>query len=343
MKILQHKSAHKQIWLLLDSKQPGGIESHIFQLALGLHTHNAPVKVIFLTDYGDHPLRNALHKHNISTMSLDGKFFSLWKAMSVARPLVIHTHGYKAGIYGRILARLCKLPVASTFHAGETTSGKLGFYCWLDKLTARLAHLIFAVSPQIATSLPGDTRLADNFIDMRDIQISNGNQLAFVGRLSKEKAPDRYLLLASQFPELNFHIYGNGPQKNTLQNQAPDNICFHGQQSDMTNIWPKIGLLIIPSRYEGLPMAALEAMARGIPVLAFSVGALDQLIDSDNNGWLVKPGDNKQLANCLHLWTNMSNKQRHYLKKNARKKISQRFSADIAIPELINRYNLITN
>jgi len=331
------------IWLLLDSRSPGGIESHVLQLAVGLHNHNEEVTVVFFSNYGDHPLRNALQKQGISSISLDGKITSLYKAIRQEQPSVIHTHGYKAGIVGRILARLFKIPVASTYHAGESTSGLLGFYCWLDRLTAILADRIFAVSPQIASHLPNATQVSDNFIDTHNVQISMQNQIAFVGRLSKEKGPDIYLLLARQFPQLDFHIYGDGPMAIELQDSAPGNTYFHGQQEDMTSIWQKIGLLVMPSRHEGLPMAALEAMARGIPVLASNVGALDQLIDSGTNGWLTIPGNSHELVNRLHLWINMNNAQKQRFKQAARQKIEQRFSADMAIPKLINCYRLIAN
>ncbi len=335
----------RHIWLLLDSRGPGGIESHIFQLAVGLHNYKEEVSVIFISHHGDHPLCDALHKYGISTTSLDGRIRTLWKAIRTERPSVIHTHGYKAGIYGRMLAKLCKVPVVSTYHAGEPASGKLGLYCWLDRFSAFLANKIFAVSPQIAADLPDTAQLVNNFIDMHflpgNAPESNENQIAFVGRLSKEKGPDFYLLLASKFPELNFHIYGDGPMAIELKDLAYKNVFFHGQQDDMTFIWPKISLLIMPSRHEGLPMAALEAMARGIPVLANNVGALDQLIDSGTNGWLVQVGDHDDMANRLRCWLSMSKDKKHKFKHSAKEKVEQSFSAAIVIPKLINCYRLI--
>lgn len=326
------------IWLLLDSRKPGGIESHVLQLAEGLHNHGEDVTVVFLTHYGDHPLRDELQRHNINTTCLDGRLTTLWKAMRKARPSILHTHGYKAGIFGRIAALLCKIPAASTYHMGETPSGRLALYDWLDRQTARIASRVFAVSQQIAQRLPVDVQVVDNFVDTAGLEISNGNQIAFVGRLSTEKGPDNFLRLARRFPERHFQVYGEGPQTQELKISAPANLHFHGQQNNMPSIWPGIGLLVMPSRHEGLPMAALEAMARGIPVLASRVGALDQLIDSNVNGWLVTPGDGDELAGRLQLWLDMSEQQRHRFKQAARQKILQRFSADIAIPQLIASY-----
>lgn len=331
------------IWIMLDSSKPGGIESHVLQLAEGLHHHGENISVVFLKRYGDHPLRNSLQQRGITTLDLDGRFTTLLKVMRRQRPSILHTHGYKAGLFGRLAAKLCRLPVVTTYHAGEIPSGMLALYDWLDRQSARLACKVFAVSPQIAQRLPVPAKVVDNFVDTTGLTVSNGNQIAFVGRLSREKGADYFVELAGRFPDKKFHIYGDGPQMDELKIAASSNLHFHGQQDDMTPIWSDIGLLIMPSRHEGLPMAALEAMARGIPVLASHVGALDQLIDTGSNGWLVTTGNGDALAERLQLWINMNKPQKQQLKQAARQKILQRFSAEIAIPQLISSYQqLIT-
>lgn len=337
--INKSKTHDHGIWLLIDSRNSGGIESHILQLAKGLHDFKEKVTVIFLTNYGKHPLRNALKENGIHTFDLDGHIISLYRVAREKRPSVIHTHGYKAGIFGRIVARLCKIPLVSTYHAGEIPSGKMALYDWLDRQSARLASMVFAVSPQIAKRLPVDAKVIDNFVATKDLDISDGNEVAFVGRLSPEKGADYFLDLANRLPDIQFHIYGDGKQLNILKERAGNNTCFHGQQDDMASIWPRIALLVMPSRHEGLPMAALEAMARGIPVLASDVGALDKLIQHDSNGWLTKPGDIDQLKQYLAEWLNMTKTERQGFKFAAREQVLQRFSSEIIIPELIERYH----
>ena len=330
-----------KVWLLLDSRQLGGIESHVLQLANGLKMHNKEVQVVFLQHHGNHPLRVALQCRDISTLSLDGSPFSLLRAMREHRPGILHTHGYKAGIYGRLAARVCHIPAISTYHAGEIPSGKLAFYDWLDRQSARLASKVFAVSPQIAQRLPVNSELADNFVNTSGLAHSYGKQIAFVGRLSHEKGPDSFLQLAKHFPQHTFHLYGDGPMATELRKVAPANLQFHGMQNDMSRIWPQVGLLVMPSRYEGLPMSALEAMARGIPVLANQVGALDQLIENGRDGWLVQPGEFQQLQWRLEQWFGMSNENRQQLRLAAKIKIEQRFSANIAIPQLLQHYQQV--
>lgn len=333
----------QQIWLLLDSSKAGGIESHVFQLATGLHQHGINIRVVFLTYYGPHPLRDLLNQQGIANMTLNGKYHTLWHTLQQKQPAVLHTHGYKAGIFGRLAAKLSNTPVITTYHAGEIASGKLAFYDKLDRVTAGLANQVFAVSPHIAARLPVAAEVVNNFIDTHNISHSKGSQIAFVGRISTEKGPDHFARLASICTELTLHMYGDGPQLDEIKNFPATNLDCHGQQDDMTTIWPNIGLLVIPSRHEGLPMAALEAMARGIPVLAYHVGALDRLITSASNGWLIEPGNLKSLAQHLRLWQEMSESDKQQMRAAARATIDNKFSSHVAIPALIASYNQVSS
>jgi len=330
-----------KIWLLLDSSKGGGIESHVLQLSQGLLTHGEHVEVIFLTDYGAHPLRDALLSLGIATRSLDGQFKTLFQLLKNERPMVLHTHGYKAGIIGRFAAWLNKTPTVSTYHAGEIATGKLAIYDWIDRKTARFSHKVFAVSPQIANRLPGQVDLFNNFVNSDNLKESTGEQIAFVGRVSREKGPDYFMALASYYPEIDFHLYGDGPEMDEIKSESPSNLKLHGQQDDMSDTWSKIGLLVIPSRFEGLPMAALEAMARGIPVLAFNVGALDRLIKPECNGWLVEPGNIHQLAKQISLWSGFSAQHKSLLKLACKKTIKAQFCSRRAIPRLIENYKQV--
>ena len=330
-----------KIWLLLDSSHGGGIESHVLQLAEGLHQHNEQVEVIFLTDYGHHPMRDALIKLGISTRTLDGKFNTLYSTLKSAHPTVIHTHGYKAGIFGRFAAWAVNIPSISTYHAGEIPSGKLALYDWFDRTTARFSNKVFAVSPQIAARLPGNAEVANNFVNNKNLNPSTGDEIAFVGRVSAEKGPDIFMKLAEKSPDINFHLYGGGPQLTDIKNAGVSNLNCYGQQNDMSQVWPKIGLLVMPSRFEGLPMAALEAMARGIPVLAFNVGALDKLITSDVNGWLIEPCNVEALSTHIQIWNDLNQQQKSAFQAASIKKIKEQFSSDTAIPKLIENYHAV--
>ena len=106
----------------------------------------------------------------------------------------------------------------------------------------------------------------------------------------------------------------------------------------MGGAWQDIGLLVMPSRHEGLPMAALEAMARGIAVLASAVGGLPDLIDDDRNGWTVDPSDSEGFAERLAQWTRMSEQRRREIGSAAIATIERGYSSRAVVPGILAAY-----
>ena len=332
----------KEIWLLVDSQRNGGIESHILQLASGLHQHHFPVSVVFFADYGSHPLKDALADLGIRVRTLSHPVWGLWSMVKREKPRLLHSHGYKAGIVSRVIGSLCGIPVVSTYHAGELTKGKLAVYDFIDRYSAMLAAQCLTVSQPISQRLPVASLVLNNFVQTDNVTIGRGQQLAFVGRLSEEKGPQFMLEIAKQLPEYCFHIYGDGPLDRQLRQQAPVNVKFHGAQSDMSNIWPEIGLLIMPSLFEGMPMAALESMSRGIPVVATQVGSLSELIKHESNGWLLPVADIDVFVDKIQQWLLMPPEQQMGIRFQARYQVVTKFSADTVIPQLISIYQKVS-
>jgi hypothetical protein len=126
--------------------------------------------------------------------------------------------------------------------------------------------------------------------------------------------------------------------ENSLKNKHPSPLFFHGQQSNMDQRWQNIGLLLMPSRFEGMPMAALEAMARGIPVLAFAVGGLPTLIEHGRNGWLVPAGNTEAFAAYIRTWQSLTSAQRQAMGHAARRTVDMNFSREAVIPQYLNLY-----
>lgn len=326
-----------EIWLLLDSSGFGGIESHVLQLARALLGTGRPVRVVLLADHGPHPLHDQLALDDIPCEVLGGGLNNLLHALG-SRPKLVHTHGYKAGILARTCCRLLHIPVVSTFHAGDTGKGRMVLYDTLDRWLSVLAPAI-AVSAGIAERLPGSASIIDNFVTPAPTGSGiTDNCIAFVGRLSHEKGPDLLCELAERLPEASIDIYGDGPMRQELEPAAGRNVHFHGAVDDMPARWDKVGLLCMPSRQEGLPMAALEAMARGIPVAAFAVGGLPRLIEHGSNGWLASPGDLDALAEHLQSWLAQDDATRTQTAAAAQATITQHFAPGVILPKILAIY-----
>ena len=333
----------KEVWLLVDSKNNGGIETHILQLAIGLRKHEVSVKVVFLKYYGEHPLRDSLNSHNIRSESLDGKLSTLYTRLKQCSPSIVHTHGYKAGIIGRFLSKLLGIASISTHHSGDLGKGKVYIYGLIDRITASLSRKNFSVSKDISNHLYAKSEILNNFINTDDVDLSYGGRIAYVGRISEEKGPDIFVNLTKRVPDNNFYLYGDGPGREELQKTSPANIHFLGCKESMTPYWGEISLLIMPSRHEGLPLAAIEAMARGIPVIASDVGQLGELISHRTSGWLIKVGDIKNLEKYTREWLSMSSQKRLRIRQAARKHALKHFSSNAVIPSIIHSYNKICN
>jgi len=338
------------IWLLLDSRGFGGVESHVLALAAALQEQALPVRVVFLRDYGPHPMWPALVERGIAYDVLGGGWRGLSAALKAAPPALLHTHGYKVGLFGRILARLRRFPCVSTYHAGEPGPGMVRYYNVLDRATARLAGGIVAVSQPIAGRLPRRTRVIDNFVPLAAAPTQWPLVAGFVGRLSHEKGPDLFCAL-SESPrneidhapgdapdrQVRFVVYGDGPMRPALEAAHP-RVRFAGQQPSMEAVWGEIGLLCMTSRHEGLPMAALEAMAHGVPVAAFAVGGLPGLIAPGRNGWLVPPLDLPGFHAAVRTWAGLDEAGRRESSDAARATIAARYTPQAVLPRLLAVY-----
>ena len=121
---------------------------------------------------------------------------------------------------------------------------------------------------------------------------------AYVGRLSSEKGPDLFLdtliPLCQRYPQVHAVMLGEGPERHELQARIDaaglaDRITLPGFQRDMRAWMPRLDALVISSRTEGTPMILLEAMQDGVPVAAFAVGGIPDVIEHGRNGLLAAP------------------------------------------------------
>jgi len=121
-----------------------------------------------------------------------------------------------------------------------------------------------------------------------------------------------------------------------------DRVLFAGLREDMPQVYASIDLLVLPSLCEAMPMCVLEAMAAGKPVIATRVGAVPQLIDRDETGVLIEPGDVAGLSSAvLQLLENPE--RARCLGAKGRARTIERFSADSMARQYLQLYSEITN
>ena len=133
--------------------------------------------------------------------------------------------------------------------------------------------------------------------------------VACVGRLSDEKGVDLLLeaweRVGARRPGWRLHVYGTGPDEAALREKArtsgpPGSVEFRGVVDDVEEALVEASVFALPSRAEGFPMSVLEAMAYGLPTVAFDCApGVRALLGDERGGVLVEPGDTAAFAREL--------------------------------------------
>ncbi|MEE1675847.1 glycosyltransferase family 4 protein [Agarivorans aestuarii] len=346
MRAYQHSTQlppAQAVWLFIDSQTVGGIESHVANLALALHQRGHNITVVFWRAYAcPHPMLEQLNSAAVPWLILDGSVGSLLHACNDFSPKLVHSHGYKASLIARLLRCIKPTKLVSSFHAGEVSQGRLACYDWLDRYTACLSQARIAISQDIAKRVAASSIIVNNFVQVPKAASSSlvnkrRLRIGFVGRLTKVKGPDRFYQLSKAMPELDFVVFGEGTLQPNEEYKNLSNLSLRGKQNSMDNCWQEMDLLCMPSRNEGLPLAALEAMSRGIPVIANNVGALSELIQHQQNGFLLKGVNIEQWQRTIKSWQSNPHLQQG-LAEQARKTIQERYSPEAVIPQFEQVY-----
>jgi glycosyltransferase involved in cell wall biosynthesis len=183
----------------------------------------------------------------------------------------------------------------------------------------------------------------------RELGLTAENDIVLmVAVLRPEKAHEALLKAAKRLiashPSLKFLIAGDGPRRAELERMTRDlqlekNVVFLGLRRDVAELLHLADVLVLPSHpvVETLPLAVLEAMAAGTPVVASAVGSLPEVIEDGVNGRLIPPADDAALASALgELLTDRALARR--LAGNARRLVEERFSVDKMVKKYITMF-----
>ena len=124
-----------------------------------------------------------------------------------------------------------------------------------------------------------------------------GHLGAFTHEKGQDVGTEAARLVAERLPGLRMILAGEGPLRASLP--QPANVVMPGHIGDPSILLAALDLFIMPSRSEGWGLAALEAMAAGVPVIASNTGGLPEMIDPGETGWLIPPGDPSALAEAI--------------------------------------------
>ncbi|HET7789913.1 MAG TPA: glycosyltransferase family 4 protein [Gemmatimonadales bacterium] len=309
---------------LIESDGPGGAERMVASLAAGLQARGASNLVIGPAN-GEGWLARELEGSGVRVEAVDlSRPFRPRFAKEVAailrrhRARVAHSHEFTMAVCGAWAARRAGAAHLFTMHGSRYYAERLRRRMAL-RAAAALSGAVVAVSRTLAEQLRRDLWTRPATIPngaraqavtgaslRRELGLEGGDRLALaVGNLYLVKG-HRYLLealatLDGRAPRLHVAIAGRGELEEALRARAAalgiaERTHFLGLRSDIGDLLSDADLFVMPSLSEGLPLAAVEAMLAGKPIVASAVGELPAVLDDGRAGLVVPPGDARALA-----------------------------------------------
>ncbi len=258
----------------------------------------------------------------------------LWRLFRRERPDIVHTHSSKAGILGRLAARLAGVPVIfHTYHGFGFNDFQprliKTLYIWLERITGRVTNQTVIVSYANAKRaedsgivrnndwiLCRDAISLEQFMQpgprrtkLREWNVPENRVVAgMVACFKRQKSPLDFVEVAARVlketDRVHFIMAGDGELRPAIEARIRDlgissHITLLGWQKDMPEVYRNLDVVVLTSLWEGLPCVFSEAMAAGLPIVATHVdGAREAIIDGDN-GFLHGPHDVEGMAKSV--------------------------------------------
>jgi glycosyltransferase involved in cell wall biosynthesis len=297
---------------------------------------------------------------------------ALRRLLTTTRPDVVHAHGMRAGALTAIA--LTRTPTRKptlvvTVHNAPPAGGTARLvYLALERVVARNADLVLAVSSDLerrmrAAGARDVQRAVVPAPDRPDPPPQQKPQQKPQQEL-QEPEPDRPLILAvgrlapqkgfatlidaaaawqQRTPKPRLLIAGDGPLKPGLEARANDKNVdaeFPGHRPDIPELLAAAAVFVMPSLWEGQPLALQEALTAGVPIVASNAGGIPDLT-GDDAAVLVEPGDTKELGQAV-LSVLDDHDRATRLRSAARRRATALPAADDAVTHALAAYESVT-
>lgn len=343
---------------LLKSNAYSGAENVVITMI-----KNMPPEIQAVYVCPDGKIRNTLIKKNVCHHLL--KNFSIAEirdAIENIKPDIIHAHDFTASVLATLIAKK-ETPIISHIHNNPPW---IRFFNWRTVcyyMTTFRLNRIFVVSNAVKNEyffhnlIDSKIKVLGNPIDLSDLQkelqlidpmIQKDFDLIFIGRLTEQKDPLRFVRLVKRLcdiKKISAIMLGEGELLEDIKNEIKrlhleEYILLKGFQSRPSQYLRNSYVLCMPSRFEGFGMVAVEAISLGIPVVAAKVGGLPEIINSSCGKLCVT--DQDYIEEILKLLTD----QDYYEKKSQAALIQARSLGNIncLIQEVVGEYkNIVEN
>lgn len=308
----------------------GGVANHVLSLSSALRERGWSVDVACSTG----ALADELRRREITVYILPlvrevsppkdlAATLHLREIVSRGGYSLVHTHSAKAGVVGRVAARIAGTPALYTPHAWSFLVSKASLerrlYSAVEQALARVSDRIICVSAGELelgqATLRGSEkklRLVPNGVEVptrtRRRPADGKLVVGTIARLARQKGIS-YLIHAAEkvcaaCDDVRFLVAGGGPDLYALQ----DEITARGLDERFRLVGPvdepweflgQLDVFVMPSLWEGMPYVLLEAMGFGLPVVATDVGGVRDVITGEGSDMVVPPADPPALAEAI--------------------------------------------
>jgi glycosyltransferase involved in cell wall biosynthesis len=314
------------------SLEMGGAERMVVDLARAQTSRGHRVMVYALNKATNPTLRGLLTEAGVPVEELargsgiDVRVLArLALAFRSQRPHVVHTHNEPPLIYATSAARLVGAPAVHTSHGPHKLSRGADL---LVRGAARLTQRYVAVTGALVEKLsgsgevpPAKLRVIENGVNTDSFRPTAAERttvraelgippsafvIGTVGRLAPEKNYGFLIRAAEPLLAKGAHLLfvGDGVERTRLEQQAAESpnraaIHFAGSQPDVRRFHAAMDVFSLTSTMEGLPIALLEAMASGLPVVASAIGGIPLVVEDGVTGLLIPSGEPEAFSTAL--------------------------------------------
>lgn len=354
----------------------GGAERHILNLATAMDPDVVEVSVccLFADPFVQVAREAGIKAHSVPMLhKLDFSIATKIRDLIAGEEIdVVHTHGVRANLVGRVAARMAGVEtVVTTVHSllsqdyPDLFSRLVNMF--IERASRSITSHFIAVSGGLQKELIKQGIAEDkitiiynglnpDLFEKKDTTTGKWRQkaglsqdkllVAIVGRLHPVKGHGYFLKSAAEIlktrTDVHFLVVGSGPEREKLKEYTEklgirEHVTFTGFVSDVAELMPDLNLLIVPSLWEGFGLTALEAMALGVPVVATSVGGLPEIVHHGTTGLLVPPADETGLTRGI-AWMLDHRQEALEMSAAAKSVVEEKFTASAMARNTQNLY-----
>lgn len=345
---------------ILTTDKYSGAENVACQIIKGLEVYGNKELIKYESFYcsPDGHIREVLSEKGITFIPLKKwSLINLKEAVSTVKPDIVHAHDMKATFYSVLVCLGQRIPVFSHIHNNNYDSRKLTLKALLFFVSSYKVKHIFWVSKSsfegyyYSNQLKEKSSILLNVVDKNALwekahldPQSYNYDVVYLGRLSYPKDPLRLLDVFYEckklYPSFRAAIIGNGELENAVKDKIKqlkldEQISLLGFRSNPYKILKCAKVMLMTSRWEGLPMCALEAMTLGVPIVSTPTDGIVELVDNGITGYLA--ADNACLAKkTIELITD--NNLQKIMSKGCLEKADELLNMSEYIDKIINQY-----